>query len=1057
MGGVIVRWPWAVIAFWIALAAVLSLTMPSLEVVSQRRPVSILPSNAPALVTNRQMTAAFHESGLQSILVVVLTDERGLSPADETVYRKLVDTLRQDKRDVVMMQDFLAAPPLRDLMTSKDKKSWILPVGLPGDLGTKESKQANIKVSEIVKHTVAGSKLTANLTGPAATVGDLNVTGQTDRLRIEFAITILLFVILLIIYRNPITMALPMITIGISVLVAQRVVAVVGLMGLGIANQTIIFMSGMMVGAGTDYAVFLISRYHDYVRSGVEPKEAVVKALTSIGKVIAASAATVAITFLGMIFTHLGILKTVGPVLGISIAVAFCAAVTLLPALIAIAGPRGWIAPRKDLTRRMWRRSGIHIVRRPKTHLLASVLVLVILASCAAFAHYNYDDRKTLPANVESSIGYAALDKHFPSNLIIPEYLFVQSPHDLRTAQGLADLEEMARRVSQLPGIESVRGITRPMGESLEQARATWQAGQVGTKLDEGSKLINDRSSDLDKLAGGANLMAGKLGEVRDQVTQAIGSTGGLVDALGFLSNLMGGGKTLGQLEGAEQLINSMRSLGDAIGGDSNFVANNIEWAQPVLEALDQSPVCNVAAPCVNARNELHGLVEARDNGTLAKISQLARELQATQGLQTLASTVTGLRRSLSAVTTAMGKLGMSSPGGMQNKITYVKDGANMLADGSRQLADGVQLLVDQVKKMGGGLGEASAFLLAMKDNANTPSMSGFYIPPQLLAYATGESTNAPQLQGAAQELLRGMNLDDIKKFAAAFVSPDGHAVRYLVQTKYNPFSTAAMNQVNAINSAARGAQPNTSLADAKISVGGLPVTLKDTRDYSDNDLRYVIIMTICVVLLILIGLLRAIVAPLYLIGSVIVSYLSALGIGVIMFQFILGGEMHWSVPGLTFVILVAVGADYNMLLISRIRDETSHGIRSGIIRTVTSTGGVITAAGLIMAASMFGLLFSSLSSVVQGAFVLGVGLLLDTFLVRTITVPAIAVLVGKANWWPSRADGGWANWWPARWRRDRTPRRRRPPLLPVSEREPAPTWSDEELIGFSLQGGLRL
>jgi RND superfamily putative drug exporter len=270
MGGVIVRWPWAVIAFWIALAAVLSLTMPSLEVVSQRRPVSILPSNAPALVTNRQMTAAFHESGLQSILVVVLTDERGLSPADETVYRKLVDTLRQDKRDVVMMQDFLAAPPLRDLMTSKDKKSWILPVGLPGDLGSKESKQANINVSEIVKHTLAGSRLTANLTGPAATVGDLNVIGQRDRLRIEFAITILLFVILLIIYRNPITMALPMITIGISVLVAQRVVAVVGLMGLGIANQTIIFMSGMMVGAGTDYAVFLISRYHDYVRCGAE-------------------------------------------------------------------------------------------------------------------------------------------------------------------------------------------------------------------------------------------------------------------------------------------------------------------------------------------------------------------------------------------------------------------------------------------------------------------------------------------------------------------------------------------------------------------------------------------------------------------------------------------------------------------------------------------------------------------------------------------------------------------------------------------------------------------
>src|SRR6185437_11492315 len=108
--------------------------------------------------------------------------------------------------------------------------------------------------------------------------------------------------------------------------------------------------------------------------------------------------------------------------LGISIAVVFCAAVTLLPALMAIDGPRGWITPRKDLTRKFWRRSGIHIVRKPRTHLAISLVVLIVLASCAGLAHYNYDDRKTLPADVESSMGYAALDRHFPTNLIIPEY-----------------------------------------------------------------------------------------------------------------------------------------------------------------------------------------------------------------------------------------------------------------------------------------------------------------------------------------------------------------------------------------------------------------------------------------------------------------------------------------------------------------------------------------------------------------------------------------------------------------------------------------------------------
>ena len=161
--------------------------------------------------------------------------------------------------------------------------------------------------------------------------------------------------------------------------------------------------------------------------------------------------------------------------------------------------------------------------------------------------------------------------------------------------------------------------------------------------------------------------------------------------------------------------------------------------------------------------------------------------------------------------------------------------------------------------------------------------------------------------------------------------------------------------------------------------------------------------VTVLVVLFILMVLLRSVVGPLYLVGSVILSYLSALGIGVLFFQVLLGQELHWSVPGLAFVVLVAVGADYNMLLASRLREESAAGIRSGVIRTVTSTGGVITAAGLIFAASMFGLLFSSIGVVVQGGFVIGVGILVDTFLVRTITVPAIAALLGRASWWPSR------------------------------------------------------
>jgi RND superfamily putative drug exporter len=1048
LGRAVVRWPWAVIVCWAALAGVLSLTMPSLEEVSLTHPVDILPPGAPSSVANQRMTAAFDEAGLDSLAVVVLADPRGLRPADEAVYRNLVGTLRRDTRDVVMLQDFLATPPLRDVMTSKDHKAWILPVGLPGELTSRQSKQAYARVADIVRHAVAGSTLRADLTGPAATVADLNLTGQRDRTRIELAIPLLLFVILLVIYRNPVTMMLPLLTIGVSVLVAQRVVAGIGTLGLGVANQTVIFMTGMMVGAGTDYAVFLVSRYHDYLRQGVDSDRAVVQALASIGKVIAASAATVAVTFMAMIFTRLGILRTVGPVLGVSIGVVFLAAVTLLPALLVLTGRRGWVAPRRELTRRLWRRSGIHIVRRPRAHLLASALVLVILAGCAGMAHYNFDERKSLPPSVASSVGYAALDRHFPPNLIVPEYLVVASPRDLRTPRGLADLEEMARRVSQVPGVAAVRGITRPMGQPLEQARVSWQAGEVGDKLQEGAGQITGHTGDLDKLTDGANLMAAKLGDVREQVNRAVATAGGLLDALSYLGNAFGGNRTLGELDGAAKLVSGMRALGDSIGADADFVAGNSDWAGPVLGALDGSPMCDAEPGCVRARTQLRRMVTARDDGTLGKLSELARQLRSTHALQTLAATVSGLHRALSTVVGALGALGMGDPGGVRGKVNFLRQGANSLADGSRQLADGVQSLVDQVKKMGLGLGEASDFLLGMRDDATTPAMAGFYIPRQVLSYALGAGEKPAAMPPGARDLLGGLNVDELRKLASAFVSPDGHAVRYLIQSNLDPFGTPATDQLRAITAVARGVQPNTTLADATVSVVGLPAVLKDMRDYSDHDVRLIVGMTICIVLLILILLLRAVVAPLYLIGSVIVSYMSALGIGVIVFQFLLGRELHWSVPGLTFVVLVAVGADYNMLLVSRLRDESATGLRSGVIRTVGSTGGVITAAGLIMAASMYGLLFASLSSVVQDAFVLGTGLLLDTFLVRTVTVPAIAVLVGEANWWrPSFRR-------PLRRDRRRTRPTARKPLLPEELRASADA---EDLIGFRMDHGLRL
>ena len=196
---------------WVAIAVALPLTFPSLNEMAEKHPLAILPSDAPSNVTARKMTEAFHEAGSEDLLLVVLTDDKGLSPADEATYRNVVDALRKDTRDVVMLQDFISTPPLRSIVTSEGQQS----------LGAARRGCRRVGHSTVVRrlqpdqrHRQAhrrGTPLRANLTGPAGTVADLTVAGQQDRMPIELAIGVLVLIVLLIVYRSAITMLLPLI------------------------------------------------------------------------------------------------------------------------------------------------------------------------------------------------------------------------------------------------------------------------------------------------------------------------------------------------------------------------------------------------------------------------------------------------------------------------------------------------------------------------------------------------------------------------------------------------------------------------------------------------------------------------------------------------------------------------------------------------------------------------------------------------------------------------------------------------------------------------------
>ncbi len=212
-----------------------------------------------------------------------------------------------------------------------------------------------------------------------------------------------------------------------------------------------------------------------------------------------------------------------------------------------------------------------------------------------------------------------------------------------------------------------------------------------------------------------------------------------------------------------------------------------------------------------------------------------------------------------------------------------------------------------------------------------------------------------------------------------------------------SPYSTEAFDLVEPIREAAHRVAPSTL-------VGGPTAVEFDVRDAAGWDSIVIPPIILVVVFLILIALLRAVVAPLILIGTVILSFLAALGVGYFFFDVVFGFPgSDPSLPLFAFVFLVALGVDYNIFLISRAREETiQHGSRQGILRALAVTGAVITSAGIVLAGTFSVLAVLPLTFLTELGFVVAFGVLLDTFLVRSILVPAIALTAGDKFWWPS-------------------------------------------------------
>jgi putative drug exporter of the RND superfamily len=241
----------------------------------------------------------------------------------------------------------------------------------------------------------------------------------------------------------------------------------------------------------------------------------------------------------------------------------------------------------------------------------------------------------------------------------------------------------------------------------------------------------------------------------------------------------------------------------------------------------------------------------------------------------------------------------------------------------------------------------------------------------------------------------------DFERGLKMFLSPDGRSARMFITHETDPATTEGIARVDSERKAAQEALKMTSLSNAKIYLGGVAATYKDMADGAKYDLLIAVVSALTLIFMIMLILTRAAVAALVIVGTAASSIAASFGISVLLWQDLFGVQVHWLVMLMSVIILLAVGSDYNLLLVSRFKDEIHAGLKTGIIRSMAGTGGVVTSAGLVFAATMAAMMFSKLIVLSQMGSTIAIGLLVDTLIVRSLLMPSIATLLGRWFWWP--------------------------------------------------------
>ena len=933
-----------IILVWVAYTAAVNLLVPQVEKVGMANAVSMSPQDAPAVIAAKRMGQKFGESSSDSIAMVVLIGDQPLGEAAHRYYATLVDKFKADTKHVEHVHDFWGDMITAAGVQSSDGKAAYVQLNLAGDQGSTEGNHSVDAVRKIIDDTPPPAGLQAYVTGPAPLTTDSLEASDRGMIKMTVVTMIVITIMLALVYRSLSTVLLILAIVGVEMGAARGSVAVVGHLGLmDFSTFSVPLMTALSIAAGTDYAIFLIGRYHEARQNGEDPESAYYTAFHGVGHVILGSGLTIAGAMLTLRLTRLSYFNSLAYPSALALIIVVAAAMTVAPAILVVGSRFGLLDPKRMMKTRGWRKVGTATVRWPKP-ILAAATSIVLLGLLAMIGYKtSYDDRRYIPADVPANVGYTAAEKHFSTARLNPDIMTIQSDHDMRNPTDMIVLDRIAKALFRIEGIAMVQSITRPLGSPIAHSSIPYQVSMASVPITQNLQFLSERVGDISKMSDDMGGMIASMTQMQalmvkfsEAMHTTVGSANGMVDSAHRSVADMNTMKVT-----LDQMRDHIADFDDAVHGIRNY----FYWDEHCFNI----PAC-------------WGVRSAFD---------------AMDGVNTFSDNMASLQTDMSAMVDGMDKM-VSGMGDIDALVPrMVEQFPPIIATATAMQStlqtihssfDGLIVQMQQMTDTATAMGEA--FDASKSDDY-------FYLPPEVFANP------------------------DFQKGLKLFLSPDGKAARFIITHDVNPASEEGISVVDDQLTAAHEAVKGTNLAGADIYLTGTAATYRDVQAGAKYDTMIAAFAALTLIFIVMLIITRALVASMVIVGTVVISLGAAFGISVFIFERLVGIELNWIVLAFAVIILMAVGSDYNLLLVSRFKEEIGAGINTGIIRSMGSTGTVVTAAGLVFAFTMGSMISGDLLNVGQGGMTIGIGLLLDTLIVRSLMTPSIAAILGPWFWWP--------------------------------------------------------